>query len=819
MAHGVKYRIQYYRLRSGGLTTIDILQRSYVGAITTLLGGASPFESSFEGNPNNIYESTMGSGAIINIVNTTPLSLLEFYTADPQEWKVQVWDGVTDTDSDASSDGGGVLRWQGFISPEIFSEGYSNPIASEMSVQCQDGMALLDKIAYKSTDLYTGKQTKGQIISNVLSKLELSFNVVITSNDIQVTDTNTNLFTDLELFNENFLDEGDEPKTCRWVLDSIIGGLGLVMFFRGDTIFVIDPINLHDTSKGKSYNPHTWGSEAAYAVGGYLDISNQDINWGKTGSMLDIVPAYSEVFVKYDPYNFTELTYQFSDEANWTADGTFVDQGGEYELNSTIDYKDWVVDSSSDMQIAMRETAYSAPEYVLQLADSKGEASYEFIRAVVTEDQKLCLRVHAQIYVNTKLDSANIFSQSTGHTITRLILPMTVKVGTQYWKGGTDWDSSEDSAGTDKWQPWWIVGSDLWADYLSSTINDKWVDAYIDIPLWNYEGDLLEGDVIVQLLDDMSYFNDQILPATEPFFTAPTTEAKTNTFGATGVSWARVTDSIIEVTITGLTTYLGVEDRRRLLDGAVKDVGTTVPSGTFVSITWHDASHSPTTVTSTVAETTFALMSYDEGTDVLIFRIETSGTPYFGVGYDHIDSGYITNVVYDYDYLAVRAFLKDLKLEIVNAQSRQNIGNNGVESKGVLSTNLTGKDPFTINTYCGIGPYGCSRGAFKSDKIQDVYGDSGVNIPGLYRGVNSTLYSTSQLILQSFMSQYKQPREKLIGQLNVFDQGVDIRTKLLKDTNHRPGKAFYIYKATYKDREEMMDIEAVEVTDTRETVA
>ena len=95
MAHGVKYRIQYYRLRSGGLTTIDILQRSYVGAITTLLGGASPFESSFEGNPNNIYESTMGSGAIINIANTTPLSLLEFYTADPQEWKVQVWDRVS----------------------------------------------------------------------------------------------------------------------------------------------------------------------------------------------------------------------------------------------------------------------------------------------------------------------------------------------------------------------------------------------------------------------------------------------------------------------------------------------------------------------------------------------------------------------------------------------------------------------------------------------------------------------------------------------------------------------------------------------------
>jgi hypothetical protein len=364
----------------------------------------------------------------------------------------------------------------------------------------------------------------------------------------------------------------------------------------------------------------------------------------------------------------------------------------------------------------------------------------------------------------------------------------------------------------------WVVGGTLWADYLSDTINGQWVTAYIDIPLWGYVTPIISGDITVEILDDMStapIVDDQLVPNTSSFFTA-ITDAKTNTHGSTGVTWARVTDSSFDVTIVGFKTYAELSDREYLvINDAVTDVDTTVPSGALIAGVWHDATHTPTAFSSTVAETTFTVISYTASTDTLIFRITTSGTPYFGVGYNHIDSGYATNMTYDYTYSAVRAFIKDVKIEIVHTVSRENIENEGIEDKAILSTNLTGKDDFEINTTTGIGPYGCSRGAFKSS----LSTPSGDNIDGLYRGVDSTLYSTSELFLQSFMSQYKQPRLKLTGRLNLENQPDKIRTKLIQYSGHFTGKSFYIVSGTYLDKEEMLDVEMIELTDTRETIA
>jgi hypothetical protein len=812
MAHGVKYRISYYR-KSGGRTTIDILQRGYSSTITTLKGGASPFESSFEGDVNNIYAPTLGSGAVISIVSA-PLDLLELFTADPQEWMVQVWDGVTDIDSDASSDSGGTLRWQGFINAEIYTEGYSNPIVSEKQFNCNDGMALLDDIQYKSTDVYIGKQTVGQIITNVLSKLELSWNVVFTSNDIQITDVVTNPFLYLDLFNENFVDESENPMTCRQVLESVIGGLGLSMYFEGYNIYVVDPINLHDTSKGKSYNSHTWGSETSVAVGGYLDISHREIRWGVVGTILDEIPALNEVIVKYNPYNLTELTYAFSDSANWDVEGTFVDMNGWW-LNSTVEYKNWVIDVGNPLQMAMKDTQYSIPEYVLQLSDRSGEVSYTFPRSYIVQDTNMHLRLSMSVFVHTKYDSGDIFTGGVSHEVSRLIIPYAIKIGDQYYKGGISWDANESSAGTDKWQELWVVGSEMWADYLKGTINDEWITASVDIPLWPTEEQvLLTGDITVELLDELStYFSDQLLPADEPFFSA-VSDAKTNSVRDTGVTWERTNDSIIRVTIVGFKTHTGIEARCTLFDSAISVVVTTVPSGAVIAGFWHEADNTPHAFGSTVAQTTFTMISYVASTDTLIFDITTSGTPYFGAGYNHIDLGYATNMIYTYAYLAVLAFIKDVKIEIVNSWSRANIGNSGVEKTAVLSTNLLRKKSRTVEITSGVGPFGCSRGAFKSS--QSTPADA--NIEGLFRGVDSTIYTNEELLLQSFISQYKQPRFKLNGRLNVYNQPLNIRTKLIKDS-HYIGKAFYIVNGKYIDKEEMMDVEMIEVTDTREIIA
>ena len=111
MAYGRKYTT-YYKRRSGGTTTIDILKNGYSGSVTTLTADLNALEIEFAGDVENIYASTVGTGAVIRVI-ATPLTLTELFTADPQEFIVKIYNGGTGTN----------LVWQGFVSPEIYGEG------------------------------------------------------------------------------------------------------------------------------------------------------------------------------------------------------------------------------------------------------------------------------------------------------------------------------------------------------------------------------------------------------------------------------------------------------------------------------------------------------------------------------------------------------------------------------------------------------------------------------------------------------------------------------------------------------------------------
>jgi hypothetical protein len=158
--------------------------------------------------------------------------------------------------------------------------------------------------------------------------------------------------------------------------------------------------------------------------------------------------------------------------------------------------------------------------------------------------------------------------------------------------------------------------------------------------------------------------------------------------------------------------------------------------------------------------------------------------------------------------------LKNMVIEMVNASTGKVVVNEGVNFKAFISTNLTGKEGFEINTLCGTGVYGSSKAAFKSNQIIPA----GTNITGLYRDEEQFSYDTAKLILQSFISQYKQPRFKLTGNLDVQEYLLATQLKLIQDTNHLPGKSFYIVGGSYHDREEYMNVEMIELTDVREAL-
>ncbi len=313
MAYGVKYRTSYKR-RSNNTTTIDILENGYSGSITTLDADANPLEITLDGDIENIYMATRGSGANINLF-VTPLTLhKDFFVEDPQKYIVKVYNSTGATN----------LYWQGYVNTNIYNEDYSVADKTSITVQCSDGMSLLDNIPYEvnSTTHFSGFSTVATVISNILSKIGLMFDEIITSSDLRITGTTSNLFTGLTINNENYYDENGVPMSCRQVLNSIFQPLGLVVTFRGSKIYIIDPFNLRTTSKGKSYDINGT-SEADYSLGGYLDISNDDIRYYVTGQNFDVVKSFNSIDIKYNPYSFTKISYDFNATGNATVNNAW----------------------------------------------------------------------------------------------------------------------------------------------------------------------------------------------------------------------------------------------------------------------------------------------------------------------------------------------------------------------------------------------------------------------------------------------------------------------------------------------------------------
>jgi hypothetical protein len=673
MSYTTRYRIAYKRF-SDASTTIDILDASYAGSITNLTAAGDPLNISFTGDINNIYAPTIGSGATLNVVST-PLTLIDLFTNDPQKYMVKIYNGGS----------GSNLFWQGFVNAGIYNESYSigSTMPSIITIQCNDGMNVLDSLYYRQSDsstLYTGLCYIGTVLNNILGKLGITFNNVLTSNDLTLVDYTTNFFTNLKVNNANYVNENSIPMTCREVLDSIMGGLGLSMQFKGSDIYILDPINLHNTIKGKTYDLTTF-TENSSTFGGYLDISNKDINWYQSGSNLDIIPNVNEVDVKYDPYTFVSYSYDFNQNASLAGGWGHITVPSEWYNNSTVSFSGWV-DSSTGHCVGAKEKEFSNPTYMFRLfnTDLAKESSLTLQLSNIGglyKDVNLSLKISLDGYFQTRENNYNIFAPVGGSQVYCYYIQTSIKVGNQYYKGGaTGWETGQTGAWHTPIPIISCTNAQYDADHTQSTVNDTWITGSVNVPLDN------------------------------------------------------------------------------TLDGSI-------------------------------------------GVEFCI--------------YDYWDTNMAVTTRH-YDNPAYGILVKNLDITVINSKTGKPIENLGINKKGNLSTNLIYKSkPVEISTKNGTGTYGLSKGAFKDTTNN--------NIIGIFRGTDYVnIYNTEDTILQSFISQYKEPRLKLKGDLDAKDYMLNLNMKLIKDTTYQGNKAFYITSGTYNDKNEYMSIEMVECANTRENI-
>ncbi|HLO59821.1 MAG TPA: hypothetical protein VK179_13820 [Bacteroidales bacterium] len=810
MAYGVKYTISYRR-RSEGLTEIEILKKDYSGPITELIPSDDPFAISGGINPSNIYEPTIGSGASISIL-ATPLSLLELFTADPQMFKVKAYHDST-------------LFWQGFINAEIFSEDftYSSEILVPITIECNDGMAVLDNIRYKNADqFYTGYQSIGNVLANILSKLELSFTRVYTSTDIMVPAMEPgiaqhNFFQYLSANNHNYIDESNVEMSCREVLNSIFGGLGLVVKFKGNFIYIIDPINLNSSANGKYYDIGTYNYHSG-PFGGSLLVGS-DIGWFESDMKLDIQPSYSEIILKYNPYDVTKKVFDFGDYTNWAEPGTWVnmydapDINTQYWLNNTIEFEGWTADG---MQLAAKESEFSDPDYMLALFDEKGTASYTFPNTNVRKDQNLKIRISMDVYYQTKLRSANLYSANDEKVVWEGRIPISIKVGTHYYKSDLhNWE--EDTS--DGYHRLMLIVREPGVstlDYQKSTINNRWTNASLEVDLYEYDtSNIVSGEVTLEIVDNLTTqlhfdqpYGSQVLPFTESCFTDGETLPCSGANNGNPVTLTRSNNNAVVVTIHNFRTFASIPSNHYLFPNEITSISIGEVGG--IGGTYIDGGGQSHQFGSSAGNTTIVITEYNKSTDTLTFTMTKQGGDYFGADFAYISTtAYIQNLTFFYKYKAAVAFIKNVKLEIIDKSTNQVIANEGIEDKAINSVNLTGKSNLILSLTNGVGSSGASRGAF-------INTTAGRNQEYFYREVD-LYYTSQQLFLQSLSSQYCNPRFILKGSLDASETLFDTDLKLIQDPN-LPDKAFYIFHSIFYDRDEKLDASMIEIVSTRDTI-
>ena len=151
MAYSEKYIMSFVSER-GNEYRIVILQQNYTGEVVQKKLGVAPVLSVESGDGR-----IQGSSLAFSIQSDTEGELRGLYTTNNKEFKALLYRN-------------GVLYWQGYLLPELYSENYIHP-PYDVAVTATDQLATLKNVAYVGEDAQTSLL---DIIKNILSHTQIN---------------------------------------------------------------------------------------------------------------------------------------------------------------------------------------------------------------------------------------------------------------------------------------------------------------------------------------------------------------------------------------------------------------------------------------------------------------------------------------------------------------------------------------------------------------------------------------------------------------------------------------------------------------------
>ncbi len=252
--------------------------------------GVSPLITSIEGGDDYIYKPVKYSSSTIKIL--TEDYLYDLYSAKAQQNKVEVINYMGNT------------VWLGYTTPNLYSQGYENPI-EEIEVECIDGLSTLQYINY--TPIHTNKSivTFKELINHLLSKCNCYSRFFISNVTYNPNYPNYYYWEKLKVSEMNFFDEDDEPMKCDEVLEELCQFMGVTCYADGTDIYFIDYDAIKNGvttywqySIGSTSNPTIITKEQTHS------ITSDD--YVENGGKLSLDNVFNKAIVKSSLYSFDD---------------------------------------------------------------------------------------------------------------------------------------------------------------------------------------------------------------------------------------------------------------------------------------------------------------------------------------------------------------------------------------------------------------------------------------------------------------------------------------------------------------------------------
>lgn len=252
--------------------------------------GVTPLTTSYEGGDDYIYKPVKYSSTTIKILSED--YLYDLYSAKAQQNKVQIINYMGNT------------VWVGYTTPNLYSQGYENPI-EEIEVECIDGLSILQYLNYTPINTNKSIVTFKELINHLLSKCNCYSRFFISNATYNPNYPNDYYWEKLKISEMNFFDEDDEPMKCDEVLEELCQFMGVTCYADGADVYFID----YDAIKNgiTSYWQYTINSTSNPSIVNKTQshsITSSD--YVENGGQLSLDNVFNKAIVKSSLYSFDE---------------------------------------------------------------------------------------------------------------------------------------------------------------------------------------------------------------------------------------------------------------------------------------------------------------------------------------------------------------------------------------------------------------------------------------------------------------------------------------------------------------------------------